>query len=428
MRGVHRSNPNRNVARLCFAVGLAVLFLSSFLWINVVIAHPATLPPATEAVAPASLNNGNVITIGVGAAMSLVPGIGWRQVNAVRLAVDQVNADGGVTIAGTAYSLALVAADGCNPAEGEASANTLLGAGAVAVVGYTCSGASNAAQPIHAAAGVPMVSPSASMPGLTEQGYTTTFRVNSRDDSPWIALPTYLHTRQNHQRAAIVERAGFWGNDANDVISPTFTSLGGIITSRRTVAATADFTATLAAIQAENPDVIFYADDDPANAALLSQVAHGLGMTAVPIAWTTFTDAEDTLNTYAAQAGAAAEGDYATLLSLRPQDMAGYDAFNAAYQAAGFPNQGDEATAWGAYAYDAANLIIAAMTRAQSAEPSAIRQALTDTANYPGVVGVYQGFDAKGDAIPQWLWLGRYEGGAWRIVHAARVFLPLTLK
>ena len=428
MKHPDESSSKTQIVRLGIAVGLAMLFLIAFLWVSNVAAHTSTLASETETVAPAARNNGNVITIGVGAAQSVLPDLGWRQVNAVQLAVDQVNAAGGINIAGTVYTLALaVADDGCNAAQGAAAANTLINAGAVAVVGYTCSSASNAAQPIHAAAGVPMITPSSTMPELTEQGYTTTFRVISRDDSPPILLASYLRDWLKLEKAAIVELDGFWGNWATDSISTTFTSLGGTVTSRNTVASTAEFTATLTVIQAEDPNVIFYSDTDANNAGLLSRVAHSLGMTGTIIAWNTFSEDETVLAAYAGQAGAAAEGDHAAMSYRRTQDMPGYAAFNAAYQAAGFPNYGDAAMAWGAYAYDAANIMIAAIRRAQSINPGDIRNAIASTTNYQGVVGIYEGFDAKGDVIPQWAWLERYTNGQWIILHPGKVFLPITL-
>ncbi len=167
---------------------------------------------------------------------------------------------------------------------------------------------------------------------------------------------------------------------------------------------------------------------DANNAGLLSHVAHSLGITDTIIAWNTFSEDEAVLAAYAAQAGAAAEGDHAAMSYRRTQDMPGYGTFNTAYQAAGFPNYGDEAMIWGAYAYDAAKIIIAAIGRAQSTDPNDIRDAIASTINYQGVVGIYEGFDAKGDVIPQWAWLERYTNGQWIILHPSKVFLPTTLK
>jgi branched-chain amino acid transport system substrate-binding protein len=107
--------------------------------------------------------------------------------------------------------------------------------------------------------------------------------------------------------------------------------------------------------------------------------------------------------------------------------MPGYDALNTDYQAVGFPNYGDEAQVWGAYAYDAAKIIIAAIDRADSADPTTIRDEIAATGAYNGVVGTYAGFDSKGDVIPQWAWLQLYRNGEWVMEYPNKMFLPLVL-
>lgn len=405
---------------------LAAILLSGFLWVL------ESVPPARALVsnqrAPIALGNDSVITIGVAADMSeFANWIGWRQVNAVQLAADKINAAGGVEIGGINYTLTLVSADsGCDPTQALSAANTLLNAGAVAVMGHTCSAASNAAQPLYMAAGVSMVSPSATWPPLTDQGYTTTFRVITRDDSPPAMLAAYMRNRLAYQRAAIVEMEGFVYNDwIKGVFSDTFTSLGGEITSHNTVSSTMDFTATLTTIMAENPDAIFFGHDDSGIAGLLSKVAHNLGMTDVAIGWATFSGERSVLDGYASTAGIAAEGDIAILHGRDTDNMPGYPDFNAAYVAAGFTNYGDGAQAWGAFAYDALQIIVAAIDRANSVNPEDIRDEIAATAHYQGVVGAYQGFDDKGDVIPQWAWMEQYQDGHWRVIWPYRVLLPL---
>lgn len=409
-------------------LAVAILLLATS-WASAAATRVTILAPGNETGVRESLSSSNVITIGVGASLSVIPQLGWPQANAVQLAVMQANAAGGINIAGTMYTLVLVSADdGCNAVQGAFATQALLDAGAVAVVGYTCSGSSNAAQAIHGAAGVPMISPSATDAALTEQGYTTTFRVITRDDSPPVSLAAYLRNRLMLEKAAIVQLDSFWGNWANDSFSAAFAELGGTVTSRRTVASTTEFATALAAIQAEDPDMIFYADTDPNHAGLLSSVAYSLGMGDTIIAWNTFTEDEAVLAVYAAQAGAAAEGDHVVMYYRRTRDMPGYAAFNAAYQAAGFPNFGNEATMLGAFAYDGANIIIAAIKRAQSTNPSDIRDAIASTTSYRGVVGTYEGFDAKGDVIPQWAWLERYSNGYWITLHPYSTFLPIMVR
>jgi branched-chain amino acid transport system substrate-binding protein len=295
------------------------------------------------------------------------------------------------------------------------------------VVGHTCSSATFAAQAVYAAEGVPMVSASSTGPHVTEQGYTTTFRVITRDESPTIMLAGHLADKLMFESAAIVEIDTFFGNWANDAFSDTFTGLGGSITSRHTITSSEDFTATLSTIMVENPDVIHFANNNGSTAGLLSKVAANVGMNGVVIAWSTFSVDRDFLSDYAAVAGDAAEGDIAAMVYRTKEQMPGYEEFNAAYQDAGFANFGDEADIWGAFAYDAANMLIAALSRTESADPADIRDEFALTSNYSGVVGTYEGFDSKGDVIPQWAWLERYQNGNWIKELPNRIYLPLTL-
>ena len=346
------------------------------------------------------------------------------------MAISETNAAGGIDVGGVLHPLALVTAEsGCNGPQGVAAANALVDAGAVAVIGHTCSSASFSAQAIYNAAGIPMVCPSSTDVALTELGYTTTFRVAPRDDAQAIRLATLFRRALGMHRAAVVEpTSGSWyAPILTGAFSTTFTSLGGTVTSRRLVASTDDYTSTLTAIKLEDPDVIYYTDDDGTNAGSLSRVAHHLGMTDVAIAWDLHWAGEESLAAYEAAAGPAAEGDYAGVQWRRTEDMPGYGALNQDYQAAGFAEYGDEAHVWGALAYDAARIILAAIDRADSLDPAAIRDEIAATANFHGVVATYRRFDAKGDAVPQCICLASYRNGQWALVDLHTVNLPVVL-
>lgn len=366
-----------------------------------------------------------MITIGVAADLGgSTDWIGWPQANAVQLAISQTNGAGGVEIDGVPHTLTLVTADSaCDATQAVTAANSLVNAGVVAVVGHTCSPASYTAQPIYNAAGIPMVLASPTSPGLTKQGYTTTFRVVSKDDTTGNLMATYFRHWLGLDTAAIIEWDFYWGSSSPDAFQDTFTSQGGTITSRRTVTSTADYTATLSAIQPENPDAIFWSDINGNSAGFLNRTTHNLGMSNVIMGWDAM---GGDLDAYAVAAGPAAEGSYA-ITSMTTDQMPGYDDFNAAYQATGFPYYGAEAQAWGAFAYDAAQIIIAAIGRADSVGLTAIRDGIANTTDYVGVVGTYEGFDTNGDVIPQWAWLKRYHDGQWMILRPSRVYLPLVL-
>ncbi len=364
-----------------------------------------------------------VATIGVAAVLSgPVAQFGWQEANAVQLAINQTNAAGGLDLGGTQYTLRMVVADdGCDGGQAVSAAQSLLDAGALAVVGHTCSVASIPAQTIYAAAGIPMVSPSATYPNLTQQGYTTTFRTISHDGSPPTTLATYLRRWRGYTRSAFVVTEGYHAGVAG-FYSNTFAALGGTITGYHIVTDTVDFAAVLADIKHnEQPDVIFYADSVPTRAGLFSKAAYEVGMNNVPIAWSSWDNAASLLNAYTEAAGpVAAEGDIA-MMQYRPfWAMPGWEPFRANYQAAGFPNAPDDPGIVGAFSYDAARIILNALDRADT--PGGARDAVAATANYPGVVGLYQGFDGYGDVIPQWGWIERYRAGQWTPVYALPEF------
>ena len=376
-----------------------------------------------------SLPEDNVITIGVQAALTLGNDfIGVRQANAVQLAVDQVNAAGGIDIGGTLYTVELELADSeCRPDQADDAANALLAAGVVAVVGDTCSSSHFVAQPIFDAAGVAMVSASATSPQVTDRGFDTTFRVITRDDTwPMRAADAFYNTYAMHS-AAVIEMEGFDGAASTDVFTDTFSVvLGGTITSVNTISSTDDITATLTKIQGEGAQVIYFPWYDGAIAGKMALVAESLGMVDTPIAWDAMSEAKSALLPgYDGEAGAAAEMNYAIFYYREPADMPGYAEFNAAYVAASFTKYGDEAQMWGAFAYDAAKIILDAIDRADSTDPADIRDAIASTSGYEGVVGSYQGFDDKGDVIPQWGDMLRSLNGDWLSLHPDPATLPV---
>ena len=104
---------------------------------------------------------------------------GARHRTAVELAVKDLNERGGVL----AHPVQLVSADdACGVGEAEAAAQQLVDAGVLFVVGHLCSHSSLMAAPVYEAAGVPMMTTTASHPRLTEEGRGNVFRLIGRDD------------------------------------------------------------------------------------------------------------------------------------------------------------------------------------------------------------------------------------------------------
>lgn len=372
----------------------------------------------------------SVVKIGVAAWLSGPGELGWSQENSVKLAVDQVNASGGLDIGGTTFSVALVSVDGdCNQTNGANSAATLVASGVVAVVGHSCSSSALGAQPVYFAANVPLLLVSASRTDLTLMGYDTTFRIAPHDASTASILAEYLYNWLGVSSAAIVEPT--WWLAPGDSFEDTFSALGGNITSTRQVNDASDFSTSLAAIQPENPEAIvnFYTEaDSGVSGGQLSDAAYDLGMTDVIIAWNSETNDVAVLSEYATAAGAAAEGDVAIMKFVSLQDMPGWGNFLADYQAAGFANEPNDPYLYGPFAYDAAMIIMQAIDRADSTNPADIRDEIALMQDHDGVVGKYLGFDANGDVLPQWSWIVRFRQGQWLRQFPGQVFLPVLFQ
>jgi len=409
----------RGIGHLVATIGLAGLLLWAALsWAAAGPTPAALAAPPAQGIGP--MSNGSVITIGTAAFLGY--GLGQQQVNGVQLAISQTNAAGGIKIGGIDYTIKLVVADSdCSATIGATAANELLDAGSVAVVGHTCSLASMAAAPVYNAAGVAMVSPSSTDPGLTRQGYTTTFRTVAHDGSTAMKLASYF-ADVDLDRTAILIRDGWWSGTIGDIYSSTYTALGGTVASSRTIVSTdtVHLTALLTAIQGEDVDVILVADLLGDVAGEVSRTAYNLGMTS-PIAWLAVDDRYIT-----DQAGPlAAEGDFGAMSTRRTSDMPGYAAYEAAYLDANFANSPHDPGAFSPSAYDATNIILEAIRQANTpTDTLPIRDQVAATANFTGVVGTYQNFGAYGDVEPQWGRVEMVENGEWVPARLVAEFYP----
>ena len=97
------------------------------------------------------------------------------------MAIDDLNAKG-VTIGGKVVKFELLAEDDAgDPKQGTAVAQKLADAKVKGVMGHLNSGTSIPASRIYSEAGIPQISPSATNPKYTRQGFKTAFRVVAND-------------------------------------------------------------------------------------------------------------------------------------------------------------------------------------------------------------------------------------------------------
>jgi len=123
-----------------------------------------------------------VVKIGhVGPTSGAIAHLGKDNENGARMAIEELNAKG-VTIGGKKVKLELLAEDDAgDPKQGTAAAQKLADSKVMGVIGHLNSGTTIPASKIYSDAGIPQISPSATNPKYTRQGYKTTFRVVADD-------------------------------------------------------------------------------------------------------------------------------------------------------------------------------------------------------------------------------------------------------
>ncbi|MBH9578120.1 branched-chain amino acid ABC transporter substrate-binding protein [Inhella proteolytica] len=321
-----------------------------------------------------------------------------------RLAIEELNAKG-VQIGGRKARFELLAEDdAADPKQGTAAAQKLVDAKVNGVIGHMNSGTTIPASRIYSDAGIPQISPSATNPKYTRQGFKTAFRVVADDVQLGGTLGRYAVKTMQAQTIAIIDDRTAYGQGVADEFEKGAKAAGAKIVGREfTNDKATDFSAILTGLKAKNPDLIFFGGMDAVAGPMLRQMKQ-LGMTAKLVGGDGICSGE--LPKLAA--GSLADGQVvcAEAGGVEGGQKAGLDAFKQKFRA----KYNQDVQVYSPYVYDAVNLMAAAMVKAGSAEPAKYLPELART-DYPGVTGRI-GFDAKGDIRNGALTLFTYKGGA----------------
>ena len=216
-------------------------------------------PPKTENAGGGAGTGGGAGEIVIGEYGSLTGGqatFGQSTHNGIMLAVDEINAGGGVN----GRKFRIITEDDQSKAEEAANAVTKLISqnNVVAVLGEVASSSSLAAAPICQSNKVPMITPSSTNERVTQVG-DYIFRMCFIDPYQGEAMANYLSRQVGMKRAAVlidVKSDYSTGLAAN--FEKTFVANGGQIVGRQSYAqGDSDFRSQLTAIKATNPEVIF---------------------------------------------------------------------------------------------------------------------------------------------------------------------------
>lgn len=320
--------------------------------------------------------------------------------NGARLAVEEINAKG-LVIDGHKVTLELDAQDDASdPRQGTQVAQKLVDDHVAAVVGHMNSGTTIPASKIYSDAGIVEVSPSATNPVYTQQGFKTAYRVVATDAQQGPALANYAQKDLKAKTVAIVDDATAYGQGlANEFEKQAKADGLNVLSHDATNDKAVDFRSILTKIKGEHPDIIMYGGMDATGGpfakqaralAITSRVLGGDGLCA---------------DSLAKLAGDAADNVVCSIAGMPLEKMPDGPAFEQRYEARFHQHVQLNAP----FAYDAVYIIVDAMKRANSTQPASILAAMP-AANFVGVLGRTQ-FDAHGDLKQGAISLYDYKSG-----------------
>lgn len=325
-------------------------------------------------------------TIQVGVIQPLTGSVAYNGqafVDGANLALKEINGNGGVL----GKQIELIVEDGqCKPANSVNATEKLVQKNQVPViVGAFCSSATAAVMPVARKYRIPLVTGVSSKADLTERGNPYFYRAAETDALMAEAFARILAQDLKLKTVAYVGVNDDWGRGSVEEFSHDLSKLGvESVLTEYFDHGTTDFYTIAAKLRAADPDGVFVAAETQDGSIFIKQM-HELGLETKIFgvgSWAT----ADFINL----TGEASEGIYAAVPYVSTTDSPRNNAFVEKYKAA----YGVMPGKYGAAGYNAINITAAAIERAGSVEPEAIRKALADT-HYEAPNGVYQ-FTEKG--------------------------------
>lgn len=308
--------------------------------------------------------------------------------NGVKLALDQWNK------ANAKCKVALVSYDSQgSPDKAPALAQQAVSdKGVIGIVGPAFSGESKAAGPIFSQAGLPTITPSATNPGLSGNGWKTFHRALASDAKQGPAIATLVKGLKP-TKVGVIDDQSEYGKGLADIVR---SSLGATVAASDSIdPKAADYSAAVTKMKDAKPDAIFYGGYY-AEAGKLAKQLRDAGVTSTLVFGDGVLD-----KGYIEAGGPAAEGSLITC-TCAPTDS--NPTFLKNYQAM---FKSDPAT-YGPEAYDATNALLAALkagkrTRAQI-------NAFLSTYNAQGVTKLMK-WDTTGEVAGEAVYQYLIKGG-----------------
>jgi branched-chain amino acid transport system substrate-binding protein len=310
-------------------------------------------------------NTGNIATFG------------QSTTRAMGLAVEEINAKGGVL----GKQLQLIVEDDASDQQQVPNAvNKLITKdNVVVVIGEVASSNSMAGASVCQPAGVPMITPSSTNVRVTQEG-DYIFRSCFTDDFQAAVMALFARRDLKAQTAVILKDIkSDYSKGLTEFFQKSFTALGGKVLGVEAYAQKdKDFRAQLTKINTLKPDVIYLPGyyEDIGN---ICRQARELGIKS------TFIGGDGWDSPKLVELGEeAVEGCYFSNHYSKEEERPEVQTFVKAFQ----KKYGEAPDALAACGYDAVRIVADALQRAKSADRKALRDALAQTKDFPGVTGV----------------------------------------
>lgn len=309
--------------------------------------------------------------------------LGTSAANGAKLAIKEANAKGGVL----GKQIQAVVAD--NKSEPSESANAMTKLAAqdkvVAVTGVFASSNAIAASSVAEASKMPFLAVGATNPKVTvdeKSGKVKdyTFRVCFIDPfQGTVGANFVLNTLQMKKAVMLIDNSSDYSKGLGEFFKNAFTKGGGTVLGEEAyLQKDQDFKTILTKVQAMNPEVIYVPGYYEEVGKIVKQ-ARELGIT-VPIIGG---DGWDSPKLVEIASAAALNNTYFTNHYSVEDKSPASQAFVEAYK----KEYGQVPDALAVLGYDAANVLIDAIKRANSVEPDKIRAALAETKDFPAITG-----------------------------------------
>ena len=249
----------------------------------------------------------------------------------------------------------------------------------IAIIAGGTSGNSRAAAPKAQSSHIPLISPSSTDPAVTQTG-DYIFRACFVDSFQGEVMASFAANTLKAQKAAILyDFNSPYGRGLTEYFELSFAKLGGQIVNRQTYTQEdADFKGQLSSIRSSEPDVI-YIPGYYGDVALIAKQARMIGLTQ-PLLGGDGWDAPELWQL----GGDALNGAYISTHYSSDDPSPMIQAFVEGYKQR-YGNVLPDAHA--ALAYDAAKLLVDAITRAGTTESAKLRDALAQTRGFKGITG-----------------------------------------